>query len=211
MRTDPVKWAVFTSPFWFLVAGVICTLNVVYKGSPKLGLDKKPAWYIVAVTLGVGFGLAFLAAVFFVPFAHAKVIKKDYNLRVWDIWQGPKLFLRAPPVDAAEARVPNYAVIKHGGEDDDDTGDLVAPKKLAEKQAENEAMDKASSDSDNEIKPAEPAHPAPKTLAEMEDAIAVGNPQAQYRLLLARAEAKHHAKLRQSRGPLGWVSHHRSV
>jgi solute carrier family 20 (sodium-dependent phosphate transporter) len=42
MRTDPVRWAVFTSPFWFLIAAVICTLNVVYKGSPKLGLNNKP-------------------------------------------------------------------------------------------------------------------------------------------------------------------------
>ena len=200
MRTDPVTWAVFTSPGFFLIAGTICTLNVVYKGSPKLGLDKKPAWYIVSVTLGVGFGLAFLAALFFVPFVYCKVIKKDYTLNIWDIWRGPSLFFREPPADASEARVPNYAVIEHGGEDDD-TGDLVAP---SQKEPKGELGAKDNSESDDEIKPVQD-RPAPKTLAEMEDAIAVGNPQAQYRILLARAQAKHHAKLRKSRGPLGWV------
>ncbi|KPI34415.1 Phosphate-repressible phosphate permease pho-4 [Cyphellophora attinorum] len=207
MRTDPVKWAVFTSPFWFLIAAVICTLNVVYKGSPKLGLNNKPAWYIVAVTLGTGFGVAFLSALFFVPFAYCKVIKRDYTLHVWDIWQGPNLFFREPPADASEARVPNYAVIKHGGEDDDETGDLVAPTKPAEKQVDGDAITKDSSDSDNEIKPAEAEAPptAAKSLAEMEDAVAAGNPQAQYRILLARATAKHHERLRKSRGPLGWA------
>ncbi|PVH75107.1 hypothetical protein DL98DRAFT_593493 [Cadophora sp. DSE1049] len=36
-RSDSVKWAVFTSPFFFFIAGTICTLSIVYKGSPKFG------------------------------------------------------------------------------------------------------------------------------------------------------------------------------
>jgi sodium-dependent phosphate transporter len=50
MRKDPVPWAVWTSPFFFLIAGTVCTLSIVYKGSPRLGLAEKPAWYIAAVT-----------------------------------------------------------------------------------------------------------------------------------------------------------------
>jgi sodium-dependent phosphate transporter len=46
MRKNPAKWAVYTSPFWFLIAGTICTLSIVYKGSPKLGLNKKPPGYV---------------------------------------------------------------------------------------------------------------------------------------------------------------------
>lgn len=46
MRKNPAKWAVYTSPLWFLIAGVICTLSIVYKGSPNLGLNKKSPSYV---------------------------------------------------------------------------------------------------------------------------------------------------------------------
>lgn len=209
VRKDPVKWAVFTSPFFFLVAGTICTLSIVYKGSPNLGLDKKPIWFIVSVTLGVGFGLFFLSALFFVPYVHCKVIKKDYTLKLSDLWKGPALFMRVPPADAAEARVPNYNVIQHGGEDEDDEGGLAPPSKL---QAQDNTIEKNASGSDidspEEIKESKEIAPAqPKTLRQLEDAAAHDNPQAHYRLIMQRAEAKHHAHLRQKRGPIGWVSH----
>ncbi|KFX88747.1 hypothetical protein V495_04831 [Pseudogymnoascus sp. VKM F-4514 (FW-929)] len=203
-RRDPLRVAVFTSPFFFLIAGTICTLSVVYKGSPNLGLDKKPAWYIASVTLGVGFGLFILSGLFFVPYVHCKVIKKDYTLKLWHIWQGPALFQRVPPTDASEAKVPNYAVIQH---DEDDDGDLSAPVK------EQVIDTNRDLDTKTEISPAgsdqdvsnEKNQPAPKSLAQLEDETAGANSQAQYRLLLARAEAKHHAELRTKRGPLGWA------
>lgn len=111
VRKDPIPWAVWTSPFFFLVAGIICTLSVVYKGSPNLGLNSKPAWYVASVTLGVGFGLAVLAAFFFVPYVHAKVIKKDSSLKWYHMFQGPALFSRTP-VTAEVADVPDYAVVQ---------------------------------------------------------------------------------------------------
>jgi sodium-dependent phosphate transporter len=187
-----------------LIAGTICTLSIVYKGSPNLGLDKKPAWFIASVTLGVGFGLFILSALFFVPYVHSKVMKKDYTLKLWDIWQGPALFFREAPADASEARVPNYAVIQHGGEDDEDDGHLAPPSKVVNKG--EDIIEKSPSGSDQDI-PNEKAQsqPATRTLAEMEDAIARENPQAQYQLLLRRAELKHHAELRKHRGPLPWA------
>lgn len=208
VRKDPVKWAVFTSPFFFLVAGTICTLSIVYKGSPNLGLDKKPIWFIVSVTLGVGFGLFFLSALFFVPYVHCKVIKKDYTLKLTDLWKGPALFTREAPADASEARVPNYAVLQHGGEEDNDDGELAPPTKA---QAKDHTIEKNASGSDidspEEIKESKEHAPAPpKTLRQLEDQSAHDNPQAQYRLIMQRAEARHHALLRQKRGPIGWVS-----
>lgn len=46
MRKNPAKWAVYTAPLWFMIAGTICTLSIVYKGSPNLGLNKKPKSYV---------------------------------------------------------------------------------------------------------------------------------------------------------------------
>ncbi|CRK29092.1 hypothetical protein BN1723_014239 [Verticillium longisporum] len=120
LRTNPVPWAVWTSPFFFLIAGTICTLSIVYKGSPRLGLAKKPPSFIAGVSLGTGFGLALLSALFFVPYVHAKVIKKDNTLRWFHVFQGPLLFRRPAPPGAEFADVPDYAVMKHGGEDDDE-------------------------------------------------------------------------------------------
>lgn len=120
IRKNPVPWAVWTSPFFFLIAGTICTLSIVYKGSPNLGLNKKPGWYVASVTMGTGAGVALLAGLFFVPYVHAKVIKKDYTLKWWQFVQGPLLFRRPAPADGDEkAVVPDYAVVQ----DDHEEGD----------------------------------------------------------------------------------------
>ncbi|KAH7240323.1 phosphate transporter [Fusarium redolens] len=190
VRKNPVPWAVWTSPFFFLIAGTICTLSIVYKGSPRLGLAEKPAWYIASVTLGVGFGLFVLSAIFFVPFVHAVVIKKDYTLRWWDAIQGPLLFKRPSPPDAENARVPNYAVVQHGAEEDDvsvsQESEDPNPKKI----------------SDDEITPA--AAPSSETNEKRHLNLSEST-QEDYQKMLKKAEDRHHANLRKGKGPLGWA------
>lgn len=192
MRRNPVPIAVYTSPFFFLIAGTICSLSIVYKGSPKLGLDKKPAWFIAAVTLGCGFGLFFLSALFFLPFVHAKVIKKDYTLKIYHIFYGPLLFRRRAPPDAELARVPNYAVIQHGGEDE--AADLAAPGTPAVAAKEKELHAASGSSSDDDV-------PRPV----MQRTNLEGGDHSDYRLRLQQAIEKHHADLRKQKGPLGWA------
>ncbi|KAJ5754998.1 hypothetical protein N7533_004541 [Penicillium manginii] len=116
MRKNPVPWAVYSSPFWFLVAATICTLSIVYKGSPNLGLGKKPIWYIVAVTLGTGFGVCLLSIIFFVPFLKARILNKDHSVKWWMFILGPLLLNRPVPTTGEAAKVPNYAVVQ----DDED-------------------------------------------------------------------------------------------
>jgi sodium-dependent phosphate transporter len=94
MRKNPVPWAVWTSPFFFLIAGTVCTLSIVYKGSPNLGLNKKPGWYVAAVTMGTGSGVALLAALFFVPFVHARIIKRDAGVKWYMFVQCPLVLRR---------------------------------------------------------------------------------------------------------------------
>ncbi|KAG5984840.1 hypothetical protein E4U55_003058 [Claviceps digitariae] len=191
VRKNPIPWAVWTSPFFFLIAGTVCTLSVVYKGSPRLGLDKKPAWYIASVTLGVGFGLAILSALFFVPFVYAKVLKKDYTVTLKDVIQGPLLFKRQPPADAVNAKVPNYAVVQH----DDDTP--------VESESRN---DEGVFDPKNAEKPGQPAaHTSSESDSHNKKLILAECTQDGYKRLMFEARERHHAKLRRGTGPLAWA------
>ncbi|EFR05111.1 phosphate permease PHO89 [Nannizzia gypsea CBS 118893] len=179
MRKDPVPWAVYTSPFFFLIAGTICTLSIVYKGSPNLGLGKKPAWYIAAVTMGTAGGVFLLACLFFVPYVHAKVIKKDASVKWYHAFMGPLLFKRAPVSPADQASVPNYAVVQHDPELEDVpvAGDALG-------KAENGA----STPDEKEQKLA-----------------AIDAPPLTQKELNAIGDARLNAKLRKKRGPLGWA------
>jgi len=192
MRKNPVPWAVWTSPFFFLIAGTICTLSIVYKGSPQLKLNNKPAWYIASVTLGVGFGLFFLSSLFFLPYVHAKVVKKDYTLKGWEFIYGPLLFRRPAPADAEFAKVPNYAVIQHDDEDEDAGVRQGRTSDVQEKQATN------SNSGDDES-----SNKAPHTTEEQSQ-VKREVTQADYQQMLRDATERHHAKLRKSKGPLGW-------
>ncbi|KAJ4287589.1 hypothetical protein N0V90_012292 [Kalmusia sp. IMI 367209] len=183
MRRDPVKWGVYTAPFFFLVAGTICTLSVVYKGSPKLGLNKKPAWYVLSVTLGTGFGVALLSAIFFVPYVYTKVIKKDPNIRWWHAIQGPLLFNRPAAPEGAQAVVPNYAVVQ----DDDLPAGTRSPSLSG-----SDDLKKGGADT---IAPIDQE----KSAAHAESR------QLTYKEMVAEGEARFHAKLRQKRGPIGWA------
>lgn len=113
MRSNPTPWAIRTAPFFFLIAGTVCTLSIVYKGSPNLGLDKRSPSFIAAVSLGVGGGLFLLSAIFFVPFLHRKVVMRDANLRWYHIFIGPALLRLGEPAESDRAVVPNYAVVQH--------------------------------------------------------------------------------------------------
>lgn len=189
VRRNPVRWAVFTSPFWFLVAGTVCTLSIVYKGSPNLKLNKKPGWYIAAVTLGVGFGIAILAALFFVPYLYCLIINKDPTIRWYHLFLGPLNFKRPVPEGVAEAKVPNYAVVQHGEDEFDE-------KTLA-----------SNSPSDAEFKNLPPAALDTPGMAATPATLVAGreSQELDYKQIMARNQERFHAKLRKKRGPLGWA------
>ncbi|KAG0650268.1 Phosphate-repressible phosphate permease pho-4 [Hyphodiscus hymeniophilus] len=188
MRRNPIPWAVYTSPFFFLIAGTICTLSIVYKGSPNLGLNKKPAWYVAAVTMGTGSGVALLAALFFVPFVHAKIMKKDSTVKWWMFIHGPLLFRRPEPAHADRANVPDYAVIQ---EEEAEQSSTRSPGSISESEVGKDEIRAAGATSlpeDHE-----------KKLANIE----ANN--TDYKEAVALGESKLHAKLLKKRGPFGWA------
>ncbi|KAJ5546085.1 hypothetical protein N7494_003670 [Penicillium frequentans] len=180
MRRNPVPWAVYSAPLWFLVAATICTLSIVYKGSPNLGLSKKPAGWIAGVTLGTGGAVCLLSALFFVPYVHAKVIKKDHSVKWWMVIMGPLLLNRPTPTDAEEAKVPNYAVVQDEYDDEASTHESGS----IDKDAQTSTL---------------PAEDREKNIMEVEAR------QPSYQEVMAASEARHRNKLLQSRGPLGWA------
>ncbi|KAJ5803163.1 uncharacterized protein N7503_005613 [Penicillium pulvis] len=180
MRRNPVPWAVYSAPLWFLVAATICTLSIVYKGSPNLGLSKKPAGWIAGVTLGTGGAVCLLSALFFVPYVHAKVIKKDHSVKWWMVIMGPLLLNRPTPTDAEEAKVPNYAVVQDEYDDEASTHEAGS----IDKDAQTSTL---------------PAEDREKNIMQVEAH------QPSYQEVMAASEARHRNKLLQSRGPLGWA------
>lgn len=191
VRRNPVRWAIFTSPFWFLVAGTICTLSIVYKGSPNLGLNKKPAWYIIAVTLGVGFGIAAISAIFFVPYLYCLIINKDSTIRWYHIFLGPLNFKRPVPEGADQAKVPDYAVVQHDDDMDGEKSSSYGGESPDE--ADFKTLPPAALDT-----PGMTATPA--TLVAGRE-----SQELDYKQIMARNQERFHAKLRKKRGPLGWA------
>ena len=188
MRKNPVPWAIYTSPLFFLIAGTICTMSIVYKGTPNLGLNKKPGSYVAAVTMGTGAGVAILSAIFFVPFVHAKVVKKDYTIKWWTFILGPLLFKRPAPVDADQAKVPNYAVVQ---DEEEEQSFTRSPKSVGEYNT-----NKAET---GDVPVTTPAEENEKKLAAAETT------QLTYKELMVQGESKLHAKLLKNRGPMGWA------
>ncbi|KAJ5800159.1 uncharacterized protein N7518_002227 [Penicillium psychrosexuale] len=180
VRRNPIPWAVWSAPFFFLVAATICTLSIVYKGSPSLGLSKKPAWYVAAVTMGTGGGVCLLSAFFFVPFIHSRVIKKDPSVKWWMVIQGPLLFTRPVPNGAEVAEVPNYAVVQEEPEEHE------SHLPIDEKDPKTGVSSIPGSSEERSIEKLEAN-------------------QLTYREVMAHSEERHKAKLLQSRGPIGWA------
>ena len=178
IRKNPVPWAIYTSPFFFLIAGTVCTLSVVYKGSPRLGLNKKPSWYVASVTMGCGIGVAILSAIFFVPFLIARVLRKDYTVKWWMVLMGPALLSRQPPADADAAKVPNYAVVQ---DDHEDLSSTHSPSSIDE----------------NDIS-------ITKTTGNEKRLAMTETTQISHKELQAQGQRRLHAKLAEKRSPIGW-------
>ncbi|KAI1817606.1 phosphate transporter [Poronia punctata] len=177
VRKNPVPWAVWTSPVFFFIVGTILTLSIVYKGSPSLGLTKKPSYWLAGVILGSGAAVGILSAVFFLPYVHTVVIKKDHTLKWWEFVKGP-LLLRRPYAEGVEqAKVRNYAVVQEDGENEDKDSDS----------SRGAAVSSSSSSPDEKH----------LVIAEAQ--------QKTYQQLLAEGDARHRANLCKRRGPIGWA------
>ena len=186
VRKNPVQWAVYTSPFWFFVAGTSCVLTIVYKGSPNLKLNNREGWWQAAIIMGTGGAVCLLSALFFLPYVHAKVIKRDPTIKWYHAIYGPMLFYRPSVAESDKITVPDYAVVQH----DEKPSRTDAP--ITETKGQD-AETPEGSDTAHDLS--------------MDAAIppSMGPEPRNYEEILAANQERFHAKLRQSRGPLGWA------
>lgn len=120
VRKNPVPWALASGPFFFFLAASIMTMSVIYKGSPSLGLDELAPGPMAGAIVGTASVVALLAVLFWMPFVHAKVVKKDYTLRWFHFFLGPALWFRQPPADAGTIAAPTAVGDYRVRKDDDE-------------------------------------------------------------------------------------------
>ncbi|KAL0579904.1 hypothetical protein V5O48_002075 [Marasmius crinis-equi] len=141
VRDDPTRWALMTSPFFFFLVGSICTMSIIYKGAPSLKLTELSDSTLAAAIVVTGIVLAILSLIFWAPFVHAKVVKKDYTIRWYHFFMGPLLWRRQPPADAGDHdAVPDYRI-----RNEDHEGGHTKTEETSDTDSEKE-KEKATSD-----------------------------------------------------------------
>lgn len=85
MRKDPVRWAIYTGPFFFFTAAAVATMSIIYKGAPSLNLAEKSATTTALGIVITALVIAILSVLFWVPFVYARVIRKDYTIKWYHV------------------------------------------------------------------------------------------------------------------------------
>lgn len=94
-RKNPVKMAFIAVPFYFFLTSALLTMLIVWKGgSARIDLEDRE---LPGPILGVGAGVALLVTVFFIPYLYRKILRDDWQLKGWQVIQGPLLLKRRDP------------------------------------------------------------------------------------------------------------------
>ncbi|KAL7412668.1 sodium:inorganic phosphate symporter [Mrakia frigida] len=135
-----ITMALYTSPLYFFLVTAVLTMSIVYKGSPSLNLADLPETTVATAIVGTAAVITCLAMVFWLPYVHAKVVKKDYTIRWFHFFYGPLLWKRQAPADAGQisapaAHVPDYRVYN---DNDDGTHDPALSSSASDEVHSNE-------------------------------------------------------------------------
>ncbi|KAF1995234.1 phosphate-repressible phosphate permease-like protein [Amniculicola lignicola CBS 123094] len=94
-RSNPAKKALIAVPVYFFITSALLALLIVWKGgSTKIKVTNAQTGGII---IGVGAVVALLVVTFFIPYLYRKIIMEDWELKWWNIPQGPLLLRRGPP------------------------------------------------------------------------------------------------------------------
>ncbi|KAH8917481.1 sodium:inorganic phosphate symporter [Atractiella rhizophila] len=126
---NPTRMGLILGPFFFFLVTAICTMLIVYKGSPDLGLDDLSDTTIALAIVLTGLVVSILSIIFWVPFVRAKVLKKDYTIQWYHFFYGPLLWNRPAPADAdaLDRHVQDYRVRKEAERAEEISDDASDP------------------------------------------------------------------------------------
>ncbi|KAF5660347.1 phosphate-repressible phosphate permease [Fusarium circinatum] len=95
LQSKPVWKGLFLTPIYFGITASLLTMLIVWKGG-SIKVDFNDA-ETAGMIIGVGAAWALLITIFLVPWLYRLVICDDWELRWWNIFQGPLLLRRPPP------------------------------------------------------------------------------------------------------------------
>ena len=100
LRSNPTMKGLICIPFYFWFTSSLITMLFIWKGGGyEVALSGAE---IPGVIVAVGAGVALLCAFFFLPYLYRVVIKEDWQIRAWHVFQGPLLLKRGPVPPAPE-------------------------------------------------------------------------------------------------------------
>ncbi|KAJ6782945.1 hypothetical protein PWT90_10454 [Aphanocladium album] len=109
LRSNPAAKGLFLVPIYFWLTASLIVMLLIWKGGDyKVNLTDAQ---IPGVIVGAGAGFALLITLFLVPWMYRVVIKEDWQLKTWHIFQGPFLLRRGevpPPPANFTGVVRNY-------------------------------------------------------------------------------------------------------
>ena len=95
VRSNPVMKGLITVPLYFGMTASLVVMLLIWKGgSIKTGLNGAGE---AGLIVGIGAAVALIIAVFLVPWLYRVIIKDDWQLRWYNIPQGPLLLRRPEP------------------------------------------------------------------------------------------------------------------
>ncbi|PQK15908.1 hypothetical protein BB8028_0006g02300 [Beauveria bassiana] len=109
LRSNPAAKGLFLVPIYFWLTSSLIVMLLIWKGGDyTVALTEAQ---IPGVIVGVGAGFALLITLFLVPWMYRVVIKEDWQLKAYHIFQGPLLLRRGevpPPPENFTGIVRNY-------------------------------------------------------------------------------------------------------
>ncbi|KAL4986723.1 phosphate transporter [Aspergillus falconensis] len=97
-RDDPFKWGLRLIPWYMALTGGILALFITVEAPTAPSLEEFGAGKAAGIILGCFFGCLLVGYVFFMPYFHRRLVKRDPRVRFYHIPLGPLLWTENPPL-----------------------------------------------------------------------------------------------------------------
>ncbi|KAJ4193674.1 hypothetical protein NW759_016570 [Fusarium solani] len=110
-RQNSFAKAMKAIPFYLAFTGGVLALFLTIEASGAPSLEEMGAGTAVSIVLSVFFGVLLTAYIFFLPYFHQRLVKKDARLQPWHIVLGPYFCKRVPLCSSLARAMPSSSTI----------------------------------------------------------------------------------------------------